>query len=311
MSTPTTTSPDRRGTWLILGAAVLWGTTGTAQALGPATASPVAVGLVRLIIAGPVLLAVAMVRRREIAAARTVRGASVAAALGMVAYQPAFFTAVDRTGVAVGTVVAIGSAPVMTGLLAWILDGVRPSLRWAGATAIAVAGVALIAASGGEIGVDVVGVGFALIAGLAYSVYVIASARLVQTASAAGAMAVVFVLAALLSLPALPFVELTWIASLGGAGMALHLGVVTTAVAYLLFGRGLRTTGSATAATLTLGEPVTAALLGVLVLGERPGPVAWLGVALVMIGLVAAVRTAPKALGPVGGSAGTSGPSSP
>ena len=34
------------------------------------------------------------------------------------AYQATFFAAVDDTGVAVGTVVAIGSAPVFTGLLA-------------------------------------------------------------------------------------------------------------------------------------------------------------------------------------------------
>lgn len=295
MDTANPSSHGRTGTWLILAAAVLWGTTGTAQALGPAGASPTAVGVVRLLIAGPVLLAVAVGRRRPLPRLRAVWGATVVAALGMAVYQPAFFTAVDRTGVALGTVVAIGSAPVLTGLLGWVADGSRPTVRWAAATGVAVTGVAMIAVTGSEVGVDVTGVAFALLAGLAYAVYVVASVRLVAAGSAAGAMAVVFVLAAALSSPWLLFVDLGWIGTIRGAAMALHLGVVTTAVAYLLFGRGLRTTGTATAATLTLGEPATATALGVVVLGERPGATAWLGVALVIVGLFAAVRTAPRA----------------
>lgn len=278
----------------MLAAAVLWGTTGTAQALGPDAASPAAVGVVRLLIAGPVLLGAA-VGRRPLPQLHAVWGAAVVAALGMAVYQPAFFSAVDRTGVALGTVVAIGSAPVLTGLLGWAWDGSRPTLRWAAATGVAVTGVGLIAVSGGEVGVDVTGVAFALLAGLAYAVYVVASVRLVEAGSAAGAMAVVFMLAAAFSAPALAFVDLGWVATLPGAAMAIHLGVITTAVAYLLFGRGLRSTGTATAATLTLGEPATATALGVLVLGERPGPAAWLGVVLVIIGLAAAVRTRPRA----------------
>jgi drug/metabolite transporter, DME family len=297
---------ERHGTWLVLGAAVLWGTTGTAQALGPAAATPAAVGVVRLLIAGPVLLAVALARGRPFPAMREVWAPAVIAAVGMAVYQPAFFTAVDRTGVALGTVVAIGSAPVLTGVIGWRTH--RPTARWATATAIAVTGVALIAMSGGQVGVDVAGVGFAMLAGLAYAVYVVSSVSLVRKGSASGAMAVVFVVAALLSLPGLALVELRWVTTVDGAVMALHLGVVTTAVAYLLFGRGLRTTGAATAATLTLGEPITATILGVAVLGERPGPIAWLGVALVLTGLAAAVRTTPPAVGRAGGVAGTSGP---
>ena len=48
----------------------------------------------------------------------------------------------------------------------------------------------------------------------------------------------------------------------------LFLGVVPTAVAYVLFARGLRGLQASEAATITLAEPVTAAALGVFVLGE-------------------------------------------
>jgi len=284
---------ERRGAWLILAAAVLWGTTGTARSLGPDAASPPAVGVTRLLVAGPALALLALVRRTSVAVAPTERGPTVVAALAMAVYQPAFFTAVDRTGVALGTVVAIGSAPVLAGVLEWIIHRVRPSSRWMAATAVAVAGVAMLTVSGERVGADASGVGFALGAGLAYAVYVLSSARLVRSTSAVGAMAAVFLLAGLMSLPALALVDLAWVATAAGAGMVVHLGVVTTAVAYVLFGSGLRTTETSTAATLTLGEPVTAAVLGVAVLGERPGALAWIGVALVLIGLAVAVRTAP------------------
>ena len=75
-------------------------------------------------------------------------------------------------------------------------------------------------------------------------------------------------------------------ASRSGAAVALHLGLVTTTLAYILFGYGLSRTPVSAAATLTLAEPATAALLGVLVLGERPGPAALAGLALVLAGLV-------------------------
>jgi DME family drug/metabolite transporter len=48
----------------------------------------------------------------------------------------------------------------------------------------------------------------------------------------------------------------------------------------------------ATAGTLTLAEPATATVLGVVVLGERPGLVAAAGVALVAAGLVVLVAPA-------------------
>jgi DME family drug/metabolite transporter len=72
----------------------------------------------------------------------------------------------------------------------------------------------------------------------------------------------------------------------------LYLGTVPTAVAYVLFARGLRHLPAGEVATLTLAEPLTATALGAIVLGERPGAVALAGVALVLAGL--AVLAAPR-----------------
>src|SRR3954466_6936345 len=94
---------------LVLLAAVAFGTTGTARALGP-DASPVAVGAARVIV-GAALLGLVAWRGAPRADAPWSRRALLAGAIGIAVYQLAFFAAVRDTGVAVGTVVALGSAP--------------------------------------------------------------------------------------------------------------------------------------------------------------------------------------------------------
>jgi drug/metabolite transporter, DME family len=98
-------------------------------------------------------------------------------------------------------------------------------------------------------------------------------------------MAAVFGTGALLLLPLLALVPLGELGTPGGLALALYLGAIPTALAYVLFARGLERIGAGETATLTLAEPVTAAVLGVIVLGERPGAAAAAGAALVLAGL--------------------------
>jgi drug/metabolite transporter, DME family len=59
----------------------------------------------------------------------------------------------------------------------------------------------------------------------------------------------------------------------------------------VLFSRGLRALSSGETATLVLAEPLTAAALGVVALGEDPSATAVAGAALVLCGLaILAVR---------------------
>lgn len=67
--------------------------------------------------------------------------------------------------------------------------------------------------------------------------------------------------------------------------MALWLGAVPTAVAYLAYAYGLQSVQPNEAATLTLAEPVTATLFGVLLLGEKSSLSTWIGIAIVALGL--------------------------
>ena len=269
----------------VLIAAVLFGTTGTAQALGPEI-EPLAVGTARIAVGAVLLVLVALASGRFRLGGADRRlillsGACVAA------YQATFFAAVDDTGVAVGTVVAIGSAPVVTGLVARAFAGERLGRRWAGATALGCAGVCTLVlggASGGEVSLP--GVGLALLAGSGYAGYAVAGKTLMdQGATPEALMASVFSIGAVFLVPLLILVPTENLVSTQGLALALYLGALPTAVAYILFARGLERIGASETATLTLAEPVTAAALGFAVLGERPGAAALLGAALVLAGL--------------------------
>jgi DME family drug/metabolite transporter len=270
----------------VLLAAVCFGTTGTAQALGP-DASPVTVGAVRIAVGALLLLLAQRVVTRA-HSGRWARGPVVAGALGVAAYQLCFFAAVKDTGVAVGTVVALGSAPALAGAGAWLLDRRAPGGAWAAATALACAGVALIALAGGGSEVSAPGVALAVGAGASYAAFTLSSKRLLDAGHAVEpVMARVFGWGAVLLIPVLLLGDTGWASTPGGAAMALWLGAVPTAIAYLLFARGLRLLPAGEVATLTLGEPVTATILGAVVLSERPGAGAIIGIVLILAGLAA------------------------
>src|SRR4051812_10887189 len=139
---------------LVLLAALCFGTTGTAQALGPDGASSITVGAARIAVGAVLLLVVEQLARRRVAGGAAARrpwprGPLAVAALGVAAYQLCFFAAVRDTGVAVGTVVALGSAPALAGAGGWLLDRRAPGGAWAAATALARPGRALLALAGG------------------------------------------------------------------------------------------------------------------------------------------------------------------
>lgn len=272
-------------------AALCWGTTGTAAAFAPAGASSVSIGAAR-VVAGGLLLAFAGLGVRRPGGVRALRAAGPRklAAVGVsgiaaAVYQVCFFAAVARAGVATGTVVAIGSAPVFTGLLARVLLGSPLSRRWAAATIGAGCGCAVLV-TGGHVASAArpalqAGIALALAAGAGYALYGVLASGLIRSGLAPRTvMGAIFGIAAVLLSPVLALSSPGWMPSLRGLLVTAHLAVVATLLAYLLYGTGLRTTPVATAATLTLAEPAMAALLGVAVLGEHLTLAAMAGLAL-------------------------------
>jgi DME family drug/metabolite transporter len=296
------TSSDRVGVGAALaalGAAILWGTTGTAQALGPDASDPVQVGALRILVgavalallAGPALW-------RGGGARKSVRGRVgglpvpvlvLGGGLAVAAYQACFFVGVARSGVAVGTVVALGVAPLATGLLGVAL-GERVTALWTVSTVGAVGGVVLLVlgqAAGSGAGTDAVGLVAAVGAGVSYAGYTIAArALLLQGESGIRVMALLFVVGAVALSPVLVGADLGWLWSRSGVVMVLWLGLVATGLSYILFQRGLSGLPAGSVATLSLAEPVTATVLGTVVLGEALGLLTGVGMAVVVASLL-------------------------
>ncbi len=277
---------SNKGVWFVLGAALLWGTTGTAQAFAPAGFDPKVIGALRLLIGGIALLGLALYRG-ELKGLRDLNWVPILLAAAFTAsYQLCFFAAVAKTGVAIGTIVGIGSAPVFGGFLGMVFRGERPGPRWFLATTLAIAGGSLLSLSGGEIAVDKVGILLAVGAGASYGAYTLMIKGLLEKNSPNAVMALVVCSGAIMLTPVLANCDLNWLLQPRSIGVALHLGLATMALSYWLFARGLQTVQVSTAVTLSLAEPMTAATLGILVLGEQLNMQAFFGISLILVGLV-------------------------
>ena len=297
------------GAVMALGAAALWGTTGTAQSLAPDLSSPYWVGALRLVVASVFFAGFLMLAgNRRTATFRLPRGTWGRVALAgacVAAYNLTFFAGVKSAGVAVGTAVAIGSGPIWAGALQSLILRQVPDRAWWAGTLLAVTGGGLMvmpAAAGTGAGassaaVDFLGIVLCLAAGLSYASYTLISQRLVSEAAPPTVTLWVFTVAAMVAVPVALSISGPFASALPGWLVVGYLGLVSTGVAYLLFSYALQRISGATGVTLALAEPVTAFALAVLVLHEQPTTTAFVGLAFVLAGLVLVVwiesRSAP------------------
>lgn len=272
-------------------AGMLFGTNGTAQALGPEGTSPFSLAAVRLIGAGVIMAVVAYFAWRRTAHppmnTRTL-GLMAVIGIGLAAFQPFFYFGAQRNGVAIGTIIALGSAPVIAGVLEWLITRQRPSALWAFATLGATIGVALLSV-GGEVqsSPEVLGVLSSLTAGASFAVTAVAQRRVLEAGwSPLLTISIPVMIAAALAATTVPFNDFSWLATPRGIALGLWLAIASMTLAWLLFTWGLSGVSAGTAATLTLSEPLTATVLGVTVLGERLSPLALVGLVLVFGALV-------------------------
>ncbi|MEK5040191.1 DMT family transporter [Sporosarcina sp. FSL K6-3457] len=270
---------------LVLFGAIFWGTTGTAQTFMPQTIHPLAVGASRLAVGGFSLLIILLVLRK-INFRNWPWKSTLYAAISMAVFQYLFFSSVRLTGVAIGTVVTIGSAPVFSGIIEWLLVKRRPTRVWMIATALAIIGCALLFLNKEGIVVNPIGIAMSLGAGLLFAFYTLVNKEVLAKVDTVPAVAVIFSVSAMMLLPFLFLFETEGLLTGRGISVVLYLGIATTSVAYILFSVGLKRIPSSSAVTLSLAEPLTAAVLSVLVVGEQLNMTSWMGVALLLGGIL-------------------------
>jgi DME family drug/metabolite transporter len=283
---------------------LLWGTAGVCvQLLRQATGlSPISIGFYRLAIATLVLLALRS-PRTLITALRTAPPALLLTGLGLGTYQALYFIAVTLGGVSVATVISLGLAPVVTAGWETLIARRRPSRITLITLASGLTGLILITTSTTRASSTaprpLLGLLAAISCGLVYAATTILSRHLAQriepltlTTLSTGIGALALAGPALIAgigfspQPSRQALTLT-------LALLAYLGVVTTALAYVLFYAGLRTTSGSTAAVLTLLEPLTAALLAVLLLGEAL-PIPALAGGLLLVAAIAVLYLSPR-----------------
>lgn len=270
---------------LVLFAAILWGTTGTAQTFLPQTAQPLTIGASRLAIGGFSLLIIMLVMKK-ISFGTWPWKLTIIAAICMALFQPLFFTSVRVTGIAIGTVVAIGSAPIFSGLIEWLFLKLKPSRAWMVATALSIIGCGMLFLNKDALTVNPVGVTLSLFAGFVFAIYTIVSKFLLEKVEAIPAVAMTFSMSAFMLMPFLFIFDSSWVTEPKNIGTILYLGIMTTSAAYILYLFGLKKVPSSSAVTLSLGEPLTAAVLSVVIVGEILSPISWVGVFLLLGGII-------------------------
>jgi DME family drug/metabolite transporter len=280
------------GIVFVLVAAMLWGTTGTAAAVAPGV-GPLAIGAAAMGIGG--LLQAAAASRVMVThwGALTMQWRTVMVSAGAVAVFPlAFYSSMRLAGVAVGTVVSIGSAPPAAAVIERIVDHRPLSLGWVLGTTVGVSGVLAIAlahpgpATATATAQPVLGIALGLLAGFTYALYSWGAARVMRAGlPSRSVMGAVFGLGGILLLPVLVLTGAPIIASGRNLAVAAYLAIVPMFLGYILFGRGLATVAASTATTMSLLEPAVAAFIAVTVLGEHLPPIGWLGLGLLFASL--------------------------
>ncbi len=277
-------------------AAVLWGTTGTAQSFAPLELSSFWVGALRLLVSGGFfMLWIGLTDARALGMTRMSAlpwRLVIAAATCMAVYNLAFFAGIRASSVAIGTAVALGSGPVWAGLIQSAVTHQLPRRSWWIAVIIAVSGLLLaaIGSHGVQDAIPYSGIALCLLSGLSYAAYALVTKRLLSFAPAGITTATVFTIAALLAFPAAYLLAGIPVLLSSDIAVMLWLGIAATGIAYLLFTLGLRYVSSATGVALALAEPIAAVVLAIVIVGERPTPISLIGLLIVFAGLCMIIR---------------------
>lgn len=284
----------RLGLLSILLAATLWGTVGVViQALYRLSdTNPLSVGFLRLALSLPLLFIVCgfTLGRKTFRVARRDLGLMLLIGAMTALYQVCYFSAITYIGVAAATLIALCVAPVWVALLATVLLRERMTRGVFLAGSCAIAGTILLVGVQPSSAMQSMGLGVLLALGsaLGYAVVVLCGRSLAERYHPLQTLTIGFGSGAVILLPfavgtglAISYSVLGWLA-------LLYLGIIPTALAYLLYFGGIRHTTATVASIATLLEPLISTVLAWWLLNEQLGSLGIVGAVLLLgaIGLL-------------------------
>lgn len=283
-----------KGAFAIVLASLLWGTTGTAASFSP-NISPMAIGAFSMGFGGVLLVFTA--RRKLLVDYKLLLAQPKILLLGafsIATYPLAFYSSMRLSGVAIGTVVSIATAPFFAAIFERLISKKRISLQWMLSFIIGATGITLLTLGKEQtwqatesISLQNLGILLGFIAGLSYASYSWAARHLIESGvHPQSSMSGMFGCAALLLLPSLWFTGEHLFSSSTNTLVSLYMAIVPMYLGYLLFAFGLKLIDASRATLITLIEPLIATVLAVSIIGERFKTVGWFGATLVSLCLL-------------------------
>ena len=282
------------GLLAVSGGALLWGTTGVAVRIisDRSGLAAVPIGCYRLAIAALALTAVFRTSslRRVRESWRRHRWSLVFCGAGLGVYQALYFVGVQEVGVSVSTLVSLAVAPVALTVAGVASGRTRLSVSSVSTLVCAIGGLALVSLSSGTSASGsaphpVIGIVASLGSGLGYAATTVVNRRLAADGDPLLLTGATSAIGAAVLLPVALGYGMTFPLDGITVWWLVYIGIASTVIAYGLFYAGLRSTSSEVAGVLTLLEPLTAALLAAIFLGESLSGAGLVGAALMLVAI--------------------------
>jgi drug/metabolite transporter (DMT)-like permease len=251
------------------------------------------IAALRLSIAAPPMVAVALATGGAAEARRLSRrdvALLIASGVALAGHFAVWVAAVQRTSILTG-VVLVTMQPLFVSLGAWIALREPPERRVLAGIALGLFGALLL--TGADLGArgSLLGDVLALTGAMLVSIYLVIGRGVRARVSTLTYAGIVYSVTAV----ALLALVLSTRTPIGGAPREAYLYIVLLALVPQLIGHNafnwaLGSLPAAVVAIAILGEPVGASAIGAVVLHEVPGPIQWVGAAVVLFGVYVALR---------------------
>ena len=280
------------GILAVILASLLWGTTGTAATFAPAL-SPLFIGSFAMGMGGILqcgLATVKIVHDRALLAVHC--RFLIVGALAVAIYPLAFYSSMRLSGVTIGTVVSIGSAPILSAIIEYFSRDFQLNKQWAMGALLGIIGMVMLAFSDNAsttIQYTHVNLGIllGLVAGLTYALYSWSARQLMlKGVNTKAAMGATFGCGGLLLIPVMLITGSAFVNSWNNMAVGFYMALIPMFLGYRCYGFGLSKISASMATTITLLEPVIAAILAMLIVGEYLSLIGWIGMLLIFICLI-------------------------
>lgn len=286
-----------RGIFAVILASLLWGTTGTAATFAP-TLSPLFIGSFAMGIGGILQCGLAIHNIKQNHSLLTAHSRFlIVGALAVAIYPLAFYSSMRLSGVTIGTVVSIGSAPILSAMIEYTSRDFQVTKQWVIGALLGIIGMTMLAFSENAsttIEYNYVGLGIllGLIAGFNYALYSWSARQLMlKGIDSKAAMGATFGCGGLLLIPVMLITGTTFFAAWNNIAVSCYMALIPMFLGYLCYGYGLSKISASLATTISLLEPAVATILAILIVGEDLSLIGLGGILLIFICLVMVISS--------------------